>query len=93
MRVRFNRGALTDLDEIFSYIAKDNPTAAAELVDRLEEVTALLGHSPSIGQKTKRPGLFKHPVGKHLIVYEVRADEVIIHYVRYGGRLRPWEGE
>ena len=93
MRVRFNRGALADLDEIFSYIAKDSPSAAAELVDRLEEVAELLGHSPYIGQKTKRPGLFKHPVDKHLLVYEVLADEVIIHYVRHGARLRPWEGE
>jgi hypothetical protein len=27
------------------------------------------------------------------MVYEVKADEVIIHYVRHGARRRPWEGE
>jgi plasmid stabilization system protein ParE len=32
MGVRFNRGALRDLEEIFQHIAADNPRAAASLV-------------------------------------------------------------
>ena len=31
MKVRFNRGALRDLEEIFDYIASDNPRAAVAL--------------------------------------------------------------
>jgi plasmid stabilization system protein ParE len=29
MKVRYERGALADLDEIFSYVARDNEAAAA----------------------------------------------------------------
>lgn len=36
MKVWFERGALTDLDDIFSYIAQDNPEAASRLVARIE---------------------------------------------------------
>jgi plasmid stabilization system protein ParE len=55
MKVRFNRGALRDLEEIFDYIAADNPRAAAALVARLEEAAALIGQIPEIGVKTSRP--------------------------------------
>ena len=93
MKVRFNRGALADLDEIFSYIAADNHKAASEFVDHIEEVVRLIGHSPEMGVRTKRPQLRMFPVANYLIIYEVVADEVIIHYVRHGARKRPWEGE
>jgi len=33
MKVRYNSAALVDLDEIFAYIAADNHSAAAELVE------------------------------------------------------------
>lgn len=36
MKLRFERGALAELDEIFAYIAKDNRRAAAQLVARIE---------------------------------------------------------
>jgi addiction module RelE/StbE family toxin len=91
--VRFNRGALKDLDEIFSYIAARNPAAAVRVVARIEHVAALIGHSPDMGRDTKRAGLKKFPVESYLIVYEVTAEDVIVHYVRDGRRRRPWEGE
>jgi plasmid stabilization system protein ParE len=40
MKLRYERGALVDLHEIFAYIAQDNPSAAARLVARIEEVAA-----------------------------------------------------
>jgi plasmid stabilization system protein ParE len=39
MKLRFERGVLADLEEIFAYIAKDNPDAAAQLVARIEQAT------------------------------------------------------
>jgi plasmid stabilization system protein ParE len=36
MRVRFNRRALADIDEIATYIAERNPRAAAETMGRTE---------------------------------------------------------
>jgi len=93
MKLRYERGALADLDEIFAYIAADNPEAAARLVARIEEVTARIAASPYIGEATRKSGFRRFPVGNYLIVYEVGEDEVVVHYVRHGARRRPWEGE
>jgi toxin ParE1/3/4 len=93
MKLRFERGALADLDEIFTYIAQDNPPAAARLVTRIEEVAARIAATPYIGEATRKSNFRRFPVGSYLIVYEVGQDEVIIHYVRHGARRRPWEGE
>jgi toxin ParE1/3/4 len=93
MKLRFERGALADLDEIFSYIAKDKPGAAAQLVTRIEQATARIAEQPYLGAATRNPRFRRFPVGGYLIVYEVGSNEVIIHYVRHGARLRPWEGE
>jgi toxin ParE1/3/4 len=93
MKLRFERGALTDLDEIFAYIAQDNPPAAARLVTRIEDVAARIAATPYIGEATRKSNFRRFPVGNYLIVYEVGQDEVIIHYVRHGARRRPWEGE
>ena len=84
MKLRYSRGALADLDEIFSYIAQDNPQAAARLVSRIER--------PYIGVATRNSNFRRFPVGKYLIVYEIAADEVVIQYVRHGARRQPWEG-
>jgi toxin ParE1/3/4 len=91
MKLRYERGALTDLDEIFAYIAADNREAAGQLVTRIEEVAARIADSPYIGEATRKSRFRRFPVGNYLIVYEVRTDEVIIHYVRHGARRRSWE--
>lgn len=93
MKLRYERGALADLDEIFAYIAADNPKAAARLVARIEEVAKRIADNPYIGEATRKSAFRRFPVGQYLIVYEVGRDEVIVHYVRHGARRRPWEGE
>src|ERR1700726_1229162 len=93
MKLRYERGALVDLDEIFSYVAADNREAASRLVARIEDIAARIAASPHIGQATRKSGFRRFPVGNYLIVYEVGNDEVVIHYVRHGARRRPWEGD
>jgi toxin ParE1/3/4 len=93
MKLRYERGALADLDEIFAHIAADNREAAGRLVARIEDMAARIAASPYIGEATRRVGFRRFPVGNYLIVYEVGKDEVVIHYVRHGARRRPWEGE
>ena len=93
MRVRYERGALVDLDDIFAYIAADNPPAAARLVARIEEAASRIGDNPYLGHRTRNPVFRRLPVGQYLIVYEVGATEVVIHYVRHGARRRAWEHE
>jgi toxin ParE1/3/4 len=93
MRLRYERGALADFEEIFDYIARDNRDAAARLVARIEQTAARIAEMPYIGEATRKSRFRRFPVGNYLIVYEVTDDEVIIHYVRHGARRRPWEGE
>ncbi len=93
MKLRYERGALADLDEIFAYIARDNPEAAARLVAHFEQVAARIAETPYIGEAARKSRFRRFPVGNYLIVYEVGQDEVIIHYVRHGARRRPWERE
>jgi toxin ParE1/3/4 len=93
MKVRYERGALADLEAIFEYIAADNPRAAARLVARIEDEATRIGATPYIGQATRDPKFRRLPVGDYLIVYEVGSAEVVIHCVRHGGRRRPWEGQ
>jgi addiction module RelE/StbE family toxin len=93
MKLLYERGALADLDEIFSYVAADSRTAAGRLVARIEDAARRIATTPYIGEATRNPRFRRLPVGNYLIVYEVGTDEVVIHYVRHGARLRPWEGE
>jgi len=93
MKLRYERGALADLDEIFAYIARDNPEAAARLVAHFEQVAARIAETPYIGEAARKSRFRRFPVGNYLIVYEVGQDEVIIQYVRHGARRRPWERE
>ena len=93
MKLRYERGALADLDEIFSYVAADSRTAAGRLVARIEDAERRIAATPYIGEATRNPRFRRLPVGNYLIVYEVGTDEVVIHYARHGARLRPWAGE
>ena len=52
MRVRWLRTALRNLDEEATFIAADDPAAAAEVVRRILGAVALLAGQPDLG----RPG-------------------------------------
>jgi plasmid stabilization system protein ParE len=56
MLVRWRRGALRNLDQEASYIAPDNPKAAAELVRHLRDSALLLGEQPNLGRPGRIPG-------------------------------------
>ena len=93
MRVRFTSTALLEVDEIFAYIAQHNPTAAATLVERIEQAAERLSGSPHAGPKTDEPSVRQLTVRRspYLLLYTVEADEVVILHVRHGARRRPWE--
>jgi plasmid stabilization system protein ParE len=63
MKLRYERSALADLDEIFAYIAADSREAAGRLVAR-ERVATRIAASPRIGGTTRKSGFLRFPVGK-----------------------------
>ena len=49
MIVRFTSRAAAELDAIFAYIAKDNPRAAARVINRIEYLADSLSQFPTRG--------------------------------------------
>lgn len=92
MRVRWSESALSDIDDIFSYIYEHNRTAAAAVVDRIKAVAGLLQDFPEAGHLTDEPGVRVFPTVRYpyLVFYTVNpADaEIVILHVRHGAQER-----
>ena len=80
--------AREDLLDIWSYIARDNLTAADKLVRKIDEVLRLLSSQPKLGspQDKYRTGLRCMPVGSYLIFYEPTSDGIRVIRVLHGAR-------
>jgi toxin ParE1/3/4 len=90
MRIVRTARAEEDLIEIWSYIARENETAADRTLDSLERKTRLLGPYPQIGRQ--RPdigeGVRSAISGAYLILYRLREDHVeVVRYVHMRRRL------
>jgi toxin ParE1/3/4 len=91
VRVRWLRRALRNLEEEADYIARDDPQAAAQVVERIVTGVDLLATQPALG----RPG--RVPSTRELIIigtlytvpYRVRDDTVEILRVFHGARRWP----
>jgi len=87
-RIQRTPRADLDLEEIWYFIAQDDPVAADRWLDTLEEKIALLVDNPLMGPS--RPDIARelryHPVGNHLILYRVIPDGIEIVRVVHGAR-------
>jgi toxin ParE1/3/4 len=94
MKIRFTQTAIAEIDEIFSYIARHNPTAAAAVIGQIDRTIARLARYPAMGHPKLNAGIRMLPVGRfrqYLVFYTIEGDEVVILSVRHGARRRPWE--
>ena len=80
--------ALQDLDEIWDYIALDNPDAADQFVEMIEEKCHLLAQFPKIGTSCEslHPALRYLPVGKYLLFYLPLDGGIEVVRVLHGAR-------
>jgi plasmid stabilization system protein ParE len=93
MKLRYERGALADLEEILAYIAGGQSEGGSS-PRRSHRRHGAANRGESVhGRSNAASALSAISCRQHLIVYEVGIDEVFIHYVRHGARPRPWEGE
>jgi toxin ParE1/3/4 len=85
---RLTEEARDDLDEIWLYIAEDNPPAADDLLDTLYERFVLLAEQPFLGRARPElaPNLRSFPVGNYVIFYRPIDDGVEIARVLRGSR-------
>lgn len=88
-RVRLAARATSDLIEIGTYVAADNPAAALRLIDDLREKAELLAHFPELGRRDdSRPGRRLYVVGSYVIIYREEPGGVFILRVVHGRRDR-----
>ena len=90
MNVRFTRKALADLDQLRSFIAKENPAAASRLVTGILELSLALDDNPKEGRRTDEPGIHVLivPQLNYLIFYRVAEAELQILHIRHTARSR-----
>ena len=91
MRIRWLRAALRNLDEEASYIATDDPVAAAKVVERVLGADASLAEHPAIGRPGRIPGTRELvvPGTRYLVPYRVEGAEVQILRVFHTSRRPP----
>lgn len=78
MIVRLTTRALSDLDNILTYIEAENPTAAQMVSARIEASLSLLTKMPKIGRPSVRPNTREFVVRRlpFLIVYRLQTDTI-----------------
>ena len=87
MLIKWTKTALASVDEIGSFIAKDNPTRATSFVLELQVgVTKLQAH-PGMGRAGRVPGTRELVLHKNYIaIYRVRGDDVEILRLHHAAR-------
>lgn len=90
-QARLTPQAANDLEEIEEYISRDNPDAAARLIQEIMETCELLGRHPEAGDERPklRKGLRGFPVGNYIIFYRIMGNKVEILRVLHGARNMP----
>jgi addiction module RelE/StbE family toxin len=74
MRLVFDRKALSDIENIYRWISRDSPDAAAKIVERLYASIEGLVDFPYSGRSGGDPGTQEWVVTKlpYVVVYEIR---------------------
>jgi toxin ParE1/3/4 len=96
MRVVLSRIALSDLDQILTYIAERSPHGARNVEVRFRHAFELIARHPLAAERVEqRPDVRRLPLVRYpyAIYYEVGADEVTVLRIMHGARRRPWGDE
>ena len=87
MLIKWTKTALASVDEIASFIAKDNPTRATSFVLELQAAVTNLQAHPGMGRAGRVPGTRELVLHKNYIaIYRVRGDDVEILRLHHSAR-------
>jgi toxin ParE1/3/4 len=88
MQVLFTPAAQQSLQEIYDYIAEDNPGKAKEFIQHLKKQCGVLAENPRMGRA--RPELQEtlrsFPVSPYLIFYKALKESLLIVNIIHGAR-------
>lgn len=89
MAIRWTRGALRNLQDLFDYIAADNPTRAASFARELKDKIERLDAFPGLGQPGPLPGTRELVLrANYRVIYRVQADEVHVLRIQHHAMRR-----
>ncbi|MGD0117185.1 MAG: type II toxin-antitoxin system RelE/ParE family toxin [Candidatus Binatus sp.] len=91
MRVRWLKAALKNLDEEAEYIARDDPRAAARIVERIATTVERLATHPASGRPGRVPGTRELVVAgtPYIVPYRVIGDTIEILRIFHAARKWP----
>jgi toxin ParE1/3/4 len=91
VRVRWLKRALKNLDEEAEYVARDNPQAAARIVERIATSIDRLATHPASGRPGRVPGTRELVISgtPYVVPYRVRHETVEILRVFLAARRWP----
>lgn len=91
MRTEWSRRADRDLDRVEDCIAQENPTAALEARERIEQQIRLLKKQPKIGRQGRVPGTRELVITAlpYIVVYRVKSKAIQIIRVLHGAQQSP----
>lgn len=90
MRVKWLRRAILDLEEAEAYLARDNPSAGAEVIFRIVRAVSILISQPGAGRPGRVIGTKELivPGTPYIIPYRVKGD--IVQVLRVYHTSRKW---
>jgi len=90
MRVRWSEPALTDLREVWLYIAEDSPTRATAMLSRLRLAALRLVQFPRRGRAGVQASTRELVVARtpYIIRYRIEGEEIEILRVLHGAQHR-----
>ena len=93
MKLAWSRHAAADRMAIFTWIAQDDPRAAALVDDRLEDAARRLIDFPESGRPGRIEGTRELVVARtpYVVPYQIVGDVVRLRRVRHGARRGPQE--
>ena len=91
LEIRWLKRALANLDAEAAFIARDDPAAAARVVDTIAQTVELLAQHPGLGRSGRVEGTRELivPNTPYLVPYRVRNHVVEILRVFHGARKWP----
>jgi toxin ParE1/3/4 len=89
MQVRFADAALTDIENIRTYISRDNPSAATRIAAAIIAGADRFSVNPLLGRLGAMPGTFELIVRPYVLVYEIHRVEIVVLRVWHGRQRRP----
>jgi addiction module RelE/StbE family toxin len=91
LKTNWSAQAERDADEIWTFIAVDNPDAADRVIARFHSAVLALGEQPKMGRQGRIKGTREFAVSgtPYVLFYEIAAGTIEIRRVIHGARDWP----